>query len=125
MTSSFKNGRTSRKAARLSSAAQFVRAVGPEVAAALFLKFGGATVHLSDHPGPNSSLLAAIGHPAVLDLTAEFGLGTINVPLANEWLAQHLAGKGMTRSDIARTLRVSRESLRGMLAGPAAEVESA
>lgn len=95
----------------------YVHAIGGDLALELFLNFGGSALYVSERPRPGSRLVAVIGEAAALALFREFGAGHLNVPLANAWLAHRLAMRGVSRSDIARRLRVARESVRGYLAG--------
>ena len=75
-------------------AAPYVHALGKNVAADLFLAFGGSTIYLPERPRAGSRLIEAIGKDAVASLFREFGGGHLKVPMAKAWLARHLNGEG-------------------------------
>lgn len=93
----------------------FVRALGPDRAVELFLVFGGSVLYLSEKPRVGARLLDIVGLDGVQALVREFGSGHVNVPLANAWIAQRLDERGVSRAEIARRLRVSRDRLRRYL----------
>lgn len=94
----------------------FVEALGTERAVAVFLSLGGSTVYLSARPRPGSKLVALIGRDGAEALARTFGAGNLAVPLGNAIAARHLADQGIPRAEIARRLRVARETVRTHLA---------
>ncbi|MEH3147263.1 MAG: helix-turn-helix domain containing protein [Methylobacterium frigidaeris] len=89
-----------------------MRALGADAALALLLQFGGQTVNIPSRAGAKAPLIQAIGTDQVGRLRDVFGAGTLKVPMARSWCARRLDAEGVARAEIAKRLRVTRESVR-------------
>ena len=81
------------------------------------LAFGGAEIPFSRNPGATSRVAALIGPDLTRALAERDHLLPRSVPLAKRWLAACFEARGMSRADIARTLRCSEVSVRKWLGG--------
>jgi hypothetical protein len=101
----------------------FVRALGFDIAAKLFLELGGSDVTLSRKPRNETSslLVRVIGIAGFEALNIEFG-GHIEMqrrlPVARPFLCRHLYAQGETVSSVARRVRCSSVSVRKALSSP-------
>ena len=89
--------------------APFVEALGPELAMAFILRFGGSEVYLPKNPTEANALVAVIGTEGTRALheLGQTGWLPRRIPLANRWLAAMMAWQGHSVTEIAWTLRVS------------------
>lgn len=95
----------------------YVDAMGPDLAVKFLLAFGGAELAIPDAPTGRTAHEVLIGPEAAARLCAVRHRLQRRVPLANAWLAAMLAWQGHSNAHIARTLRVSDNSVRHMLKG--------
>lgn len=95
----------------------YVQAMGPELTVTFLLAYGGAELAIPDAPTGRSAHEALIGPDAAARLCAVRHRLQRRVPLAKGWLAAMLAWQGHSVAHIARTLRVSDITVRGLLKG--------
>lgn len=100
----------------------YVDALGIEDAVHLFLGLGGSQIYLPKRSTPRSQAARTIGAENVDKLAERLGYGYIKVPLARQWVAQVMAGRGDGHNDIARTIRCDVATVRRWL-GPASSQE--
>lgn len=91
---------------------QFVDAIGEENACRLFLELGGTVVKLPKKTGHTSLLAKAIGQEKSDRLAKELGAGHLRIPVARQWCARYLHGKGLSLAEIARRVRVKDDTVR-------------
>lgn len=94
----------------------YVQAFGEHGAIEFLLTYGGNVVTISGSSDRKTKLRKEIGPEKVAAMLAAFGQGQVKVPMARAWLARRLDAQGATRADIAKRLRISRESVRQYLA---------
>lgn len=90
--------------------APYIQALGEDGALDFLLEYGGQTIHIPMREG--SQLGRGIGEEKVAALRTALGQGALSVPTSRRWLAGRLDAKGLSRNDIAKRLRVTRESVR-------------
>lgn len=94
----------------------FVRVLGPDLAVAFLLRFGGAELYLARDPQGRSSVAEVLSAEQARAL-AELHLPR-RMPTAKPWIARYLAEvEGLSRAEIARRLHVSDVAVRGYLKG--------
>jgi hypothetical protein len=93
----------------------YVEALGPDLAVAFLLEFGGAEMTVSESPNGRSAHEAFIGPETAARLSAIKDKLQRRVPLAKAWLAAMLQWQGLSTAAIARKLRMSDTSVRRML----------
>lgn len=93
----------------------FVEALGPDLTVTFLLTFGGAELSVPATPNGRSAHEALIGPEAAARLSSVRHRLQRRVPLAKAWLAAMLEWQGLSVAQIARTLRVSDQSVRRML----------
>lgn len=98
------------------AAQPFVEVIGLDAAAQVFLKFGGAPLHLAARePRQGSALVALIGMELATKLCQAMGPGHIKIPCCPVFLARYLQGKGNGVYAIARTLHRTDATIRAYL----------
>lgn len=97
----------------------YVNVLGLELAATLFLNFGGTVVYFANRPQEHAALSQTIGSDACERISAELTRRSrepwARVPLANLFLARFLRSQGNKTAQIARKLRISDWSVRRYL----------
>ena len=93
----------------------YVEVFGFDLAIAFLLQFGGAELYVAKDPKGRSQLEALVGPDRAKALGAITHRLQPRVPIANRWLAACLAARGLSKAEIARTLRVSNNSVRAWL----------
>ncbi len=104
---------------RVEAVAQpFVAAIGAPEAARFLIHFGGSQIYLGNgNFSVRSPITKFLGKELAEELAKGLkGIGTMRVPMCNEFLARHLRSTGKAVNDIARTLRVADNTVRRMLA---------
>lgn len=105
--------------------AQYVRIIGPEAAASLFLGYGGAPIYFAERaPAKNSALLEILTAEQIGLLASELGIRISRVPMANAFIARHMRSRGASILEIARTIRVADKTVRIYLRGDVAQRQS-
>ncbi|TCP88934.1 hypothetical protein C8J31_102103 [Rhizobium sp. PP-CC-2G-626] len=92
----------------------FVEVLGKDLAIEFLLSFGGSAVFFSERP-KDSEMCQLIGIDATTALAHRIGLGPYRIPLAKQWIARQLRAEGLSKSKIARRLRVSDVTVRNYL----------
>ncbi len=88
--------------------APFVECLGPEMTVTFLLAYGGGEVYFARDPRGRSAVEALVGADAVRAMSAHHRIGErVRVPLAKGWLAAMLDWQGYSVAQIARTLRVT------------------
>jgi Sigma-70, region 4 len=98
--------------------APYVDVFGPDLTVTFLLQFGGAELHLSKTPRATTPWVRLAGQDkahalyqrAQDDLTVQ-----ARIPLAKGWLVAMLAWQGYPNAEIARTLRMTVNSVRNWL----------
>jgi hypothetical protein len=98
--------------------APYVDVFGPDLTVTFLLQFGGAELHLSETPRATTPWVTLVGQDkaralyqrARNDLTVQ-----ARIPLAKGWLVAMLAWQGYPKAEIARTLRMTVNSVRAWL----------
>lgn len=93
----------------------YVTVLGHDLTIEFLLTFGGAELYLADNPGNRSQLVELVGLDKAQQLAANAYLMQRRVPLAKKWLAECLAARGVSKAQIARTLRTTDISVRRWL----------
>lgn len=96
--------------------APYVEVLGADLAVEFLLKFGGAQLYLPNDPKGKSEVEKLLGYDKLKELAARPSLQK-RIPLAKRWLTEMLDWKGYSKAAIARTLRVSDNSVYRYLAG--------
>ena len=91
--------------------------IGAEATFALVERASGKRVYVPGAPKPESTLAKLIGPAAAAALAEGFGREHIVVPLCKAWRARVYLAQGVSRSDIAHRLQVSRNTVRLFLHG--------
>jgi hypothetical protein len=91
----------------------YVEVLGPELAFAFLMRFGGAELYLSPTPKGRSEVEQMIGAERVAELAA-LGLPR-RVPTAKPWLAAMMKTQGLSHAEIARRLHATDVTVRGWL----------
>lgn len=99
-----------------SSAETFIRVLGEDLAAEVFLAEGGAEVWLGNGASGRSRLAERIGADGIAALGEALGQVKVRVPTARPWLAARLRRKGLPVAEIARSLHAADTSVRRWLA---------
>lgn len=92
--------------------APFVQALGTDDAVRLFLAMGGSEIYLPQRSSPRSLTARTIGPEKVERLAGVMGYGYFKVPLARQWVAGVMHGKGASLAEIARTVRADVATVR-------------
>ncbi|MEM7642970.1 MAG: helix-turn-helix domain-containing protein [Pseudomonadota bacterium] len=95
-----------------SQLADFVEILGIAGTVQFLLHFGGTEVYLPPHPSGRSRLERLIGADAIRALSARSAALSVDVPLANTWIAAVLTANGATTRQVARHLRVTERTAR-------------
>ncbi len=93
----------------------YVRAMGPDLAVAFLLHFGGANLFIRKRPNATTAYVPLIGIKAARALGERADTLQRRVPLAKDWLVAMLDWQGCTVAEIARELRISDVSVRAKL----------
>ncbi len=99
--------------------APYVDAIGVDAAMVLFLEFGGTELYLARDPRADSELVRVLGIDVARAL-GELAQSTIlqpRMPLGKAWVAQVLAGRGLSNAEIARRLHTTDVTVRKYLKG--------
>lgn len=94
----------------------YVDVLGHDGAIEFLLRFGGADIYLSRNPTSRSQVVEAIGREQAIALAAHPELQDGPVPLAKPWIAKVWYAQGLSKSEIARKMHVSRVTARRFLA---------
>lgn len=97
--------------------AVIVEALGPDLAVDFLLEFGGGELSLGARPLPNNPVRRTLGDEAAERLGRVAHRLPHQIPLARRWLVQQLRSRGLSQSQIARTLRVGRSTVKRHLRG--------
>lgn len=91
----------------------YVRALGAQGAVRFLLAYGGTEFHVPRDPGPEHPFAAEYGWEAARALAdlAVAGVLPREVPLGKPWVARHLFTEGLSKTEIARRLHVSRPTV--------------
>lgn len=92
--------------------AVFVELLGAEKTATLLLKMGGAEVHYTANPTTRNRIVRLLGVDAALILARQDYRLPRELPVANKWLCQYLAWKGLSAAEIAQQVRVTTATVR-------------
>lgn len=95
--------------------AVYVDVLGADLAVTFLLTFGGAELHLAQNPRGQGQVEAVVGLERARALAAQDHRLQRRVPLAKKWLARMLNWQGHSTAHIARTLRTTDVSVRGLL----------
>ncbi|MDF0602318.1 helix-turn-helix domain-containing protein [Psychromarinibacter sp. C21-152] len=95
--------------------APYVEVLGYDLAIDFLMTFGGSELYIAERPGTGSRLVQLVGMDKARELAAISHLLPRVVPLAKPWLAKVFFARGLSKNDIARTLRVSVVTVRGWL----------
>lgn len=93
----------------------YVEAIGLDSTIEFLLHFGGAEIYLTDTPKDRSQVVKVIGYDKTVALAGVIERLPRRVPLAKPWIAAVLHAKGLSKSEIARRLRVTDVTVRGYL----------
>ncbi len=88
----------------------YVQILGVDRTMTFLLTFGGAQLYLSNDPKGKSQVETLLGYDKLKELAARPGLQS-RVPLAKRWLAEMLDWQGHSGAHIARTLRVTEQTV--------------
>ncbi len=88
----------------------YVQILGVDLTMTFLLTFGGAQLYLSNDPKGKSQVETLLGYDKLKELAARPGLQS-RVPLAKRWLAEMLDWQGHSNAHIARTLRVTEQTV--------------
>ncbi len=94
----------------------YVRVLGIDGAVEFLLAFGGAELALGRNPQARGALAKLVGRDKAAELAAAAEHLPRRVPLAKQWIARVLKGRGLPNAEIARTLHVSDVTVRALLA---------
>ena len=92
--------------------AVFVELLGAEKTATLLLEMGGAEVYYTTNPTPRNRIVQLLGLEAALILASQDHRLPRELPVANKWLCQYLAWKGLSAAHIACRVRVTTATVR-------------
>ncbi len=95
--------------------APYVAILGPDLTLTFLLRFGGGQLNIGENPREDSKLAQLVGLERAKAL-AQIPARQRQVPLAKPWTAQYLRFKGVSVSEIARTVRASETAVRRWLA---------
>ena len=96
----------------------YIDVLGVETAVKFILHYGGTPLYLAANPGSKSELVQVIGMENAVALSAELRPGQIGrVPLAREFMCSYFLSLGYTKLRIARTLKITDETVRRSLTG--------
>ena len=95
--------------------APYAEVLGPELAMAFLMTYGGAELNLAADPKGRVSHEALLGYEKAKALAAHPLLSQRRVPLANPWLTRMLHWQRHSIASIARQLRSSDVSVRRWL----------
>ncbi len=101
---------------RPAQVAPYVEIMGVDLTVQFLLTFGSGKLYLASNLGEGSRLVQLIGMDNARRLGENTHRLTRQVPLAKPWLAKVLAAQGMSKNEIARTLRASVQTVRRWLA---------
>lgn len=96
----------------------YVEAFGEREAVDFLTEYGAETFRIPETVHEGTALARRIGMEKAARLLEVFGPGLITVPTSRRWLASQLSARGIDPPDIARRLRVTRESVRTYLLPP-------
>ncbi len=92
--------------------APYVDCLGPELAVTFLLAYGGGELYLARDPKGRSAVETLVGSEGVRAMSAHHRIGErVRPPLAKRWLASVLLWQGHPVAHVARTLRVSEDSV--------------
>lgn len=95
----------------------YVRALGMDKAVDFLLAFGGAPMSFSVRPSDRSKVVQLVGVEGCQALAREIGRAA-RVPVAKRFVAQYLrAVRRMGTHEIARTMRITDDTVRTYLRG--------
>ncbi|MFC3059421.1 helix-turn-helix domain-containing protein [Paenirhodobacter populi] len=97
--------------------APYVEVLGVDLAVEFFLRFGGAELYFPQDRCRGGAATSMIGIEKIAELGDRLCVVKTRVPLANRWIAEVLAWKGVPTADIARWIRVSDVTVRHWLSG--------
>lgn len=95
----------------------YVEILGPDLAVEFLLAFGGAELYLARNPSARGRLAQVVGPEKAAELAAAADSMRMpkRVPTGKEWIARVLSEKGLPVAEIARTLHMSDNAVRGYL----------
>ncbi|MEL7113999.1 MAG: helix-turn-helix domain-containing protein [Pseudomonadota bacterium] len=99
----------------------YVEALGLDMAIEFMIEFGGTVVILGENPRRDNAVARRFGIEAARALAKVSDRLQARVPKQDRWVARILKARGMTRVEIARTLRVTDETVRRYLRGEPVE----
>lgn len=98
----------------------YLAALGEDRARDFLLKFGGQELTIPARLSAKSPLVREVGEAGAVAFREQLGAGKLRVPMARRWVAVRLEAIGVEPAEIAKRLRVTRESVRHYLAKPKA-----
>jgi len=90
----------------------YVKALGPDLAVAFLLHYGGAELYIRTRPNAETEYAGLIGVDGARALASRGDTMPRRVPLAKAWLTAMLVRQGHSVPEIARKLRISDVSVR-------------
>lgn len=94
----------------------FIEVLGEDAAERVFLELGGAQVYVPNlRCTPRSNLGRILGTDRALELGHALGYGYIKVPVASAWIARRMHKRGVSKNEIARTVRTDVATVRRWL----------
>ncbi len=100
----------------LEKAQPFITILGHDMAAKLFIKYGGSTLYLAQSPTAQSTFVKELGYDNTLKLAQKLGSGNVKIPIAKLWLAKYYVENiGMSKSAAGRKIRVDEATIRRWL----------
>lgn len=93
---------------------RYVDALGVDQTVEFLLRFGGADLHVSRNPRPNSPVVLTLGEEGARRLFDAYETYNLpkRVPLGKRWIAQVLFTQGDSVASIARRLHMSDTAVR-------------